>query len=789
MHTQTIFELSQEAERLIHLAMHNLDMLKKIPLAVQENPSGLDGARIATIHPLHFSHKGVEVQQETLRNELRKVIHQEMVLAIVGTMKAGKSTTINAIVGTEVLPNRNRPMTALPTLIRHTPGQVEPVLYFPHVGPIETLMAELQKKLHVRRRDNLATQLEIDKDMDSLLLRIASGTRFEKQYLGAQPIFHCLKSLNDLVRLSKVLDVAFPFSAYTAIEHIPFIQVEFVHLAGMDQGLGQLTLLDTPGPNEAGQPHLQKMLQEQLASASAVLAVMDYTQLKSVSDEEVRQALSTVGKSVPLYALVNKFDQKDRNSDDEDQVRALISGTLMKGHIEPDHIFPVSSMWAYLANRARHELMHKGQLPPHTEQLWVQDFAEAALGRRWRTESLTDITALRHAAELLWEDSLFEQPIKTVLHAAHANASLYALRSASHKLLNYAQSAQTYMTFRRQGLDIASDQLQQSIVRLRQNIEELHSSRNGVRDEVQHEVAQALQGGAACIADYQRRMIESLSSYFRSGQIPEVSLSGIGRHDPHRRRDFEPGCQQMMLESESEARTQLHKIRASCDVIMLGFQEGLIRDLATLFSQLEITLTRTLRDALHPIETRVSDGLIQAGFKAHITLPVFSANQLNFNAHSLFNDAIDQQTLPLNHARRRGGMKGTVVRWLNSSEWGWEGYTASARRFVIDIPGLEQKLYQHIEQFSSQVRQAMDTQIDVSVSAGLASFFAEFSGALSSIEASLQQSLVARQQNEDALLALRKQLQQCNATAGFIYEDARLLRDDIQTLFAAEYGV
>lgn len=58
-----------------------------------------------------------------LNNELRKISRLEMVLAIVGTMKAGKSTTINAIVGTEVLPNRNRPMTALPTLIRHTPGQ------------------------------------------------------------------------------------------------------------------------------------------------------------------------------------------------------------------------------------------------------------------------------------------------------------------------------------------------------------------------------------------------------------------------------------------------------------------------------------------------------------------------------------------------------------------------------------------------------------------------------------------------------------------------------------------
>ncbi len=48
------------------------------------------------------------------------------------------------------------------------------------------------------------------------------------------------------------------------------IEVEFVHLAGWSYP-GQLTLLDTPGPNEAGQPHLQKMLNQQLARASAVL--------------------------------------------------------------------------------------------------------------------------------------------------------------------------------------------------------------------------------------------------------------------------------------------------------------------------------------------------------------------------------------------------------------------------------------------------------------------------------------------------------------------------------------
>lgn len=276
MYTQTLYELSQEAERLLQLSRQQLQLLEKIPLSVP----GDDAPQLA----LPWSQPNIAERHAMLNNELRKISRLEMVLAIVGTMKAGKSTTINAIVGTEVLPNRNRPMTALPTLIRHTPGQKEPVLHFSHVAPIDHLIQQLQQRLRDCDIKHLTDVLEIDKDMRALMQRIENGIAFEKYYLGAQPIFHCLKSLNDLVRLAKALDVDFPFSAYAAIEHIPVIEVEFVHLAGLESYPGQLTLLDTPGPNEAGQPHLQKMLNQQLARASAVLAVLDYTQLKSISD-------------------------------------------------------------------------------------------------------------------------------------------------------------------------------------------------------------------------------------------------------------------------------------------------------------------------------------------------------------------------------------------------------------------------------------------------------------------------------------------------------------------------
>lgn len=96
-----------------------------------------------------------------LNNELRKITRLEMVLAIVGTMKAGKSTTINAIVGTEVLPNRKPPDDGASDIDPSYAGQKEPVLHFAHVSPIDELILLLQKKLCDYDRGKLAQRLEL----------------------------------------------------------------------------------------------------------------------------------------------------------------------------------------------------------------------------------------------------------------------------------------------------------------------------------------------------------------------------------------------------------------------------------------------------------------------------------------------------------------------------------------------------------------------------------------------------------------------------------------------------
>ena len=104
--------------------------------------------------PMVFDDKTVPEMKNVLQGEYAKLENFEVVLAVVGTMKAGKSTTINAIVGKEILPNRNRPMTSLPTLIAHKKDQKEPVISC-DVNEINKYIARLKKILDWKKTSKL----------------------------------------------------------------------------------------------------------------------------------------------------------------------------------------------------------------------------------------------------------------------------------------------------------------------------------------------------------------------------------------------------------------------------------------------------------------------------------------------------------------------------------------------------------------------------------------------------------------------------------------------------------
>lgn len=151
MHEKNIALLCDEADRLLQL---NINLLRQMV----EEPDVLSDSK--NENRLLFDKQKALKRIEELEGEQIKTARREMVLAVVGTMKAGKSTTINAIVGQEILPNRNRPMTSVPTLIRHVPGKTEPVLHLEHIQPVRNLLITLQEKLATPAGQQVAQTLQ-----------------------------------------------------------------------------------------------------------------------------------------------------------------------------------------------------------------------------------------------------------------------------------------------------------------------------------------------------------------------------------------------------------------------------------------------------------------------------------------------------------------------------------------------------------------------------------------------------------------------------------------------------
>ena len=418
-----------------------------------------------------------------------------MVLAVVGTMKAGKSTTINAIVGREILPNRNRPMTALPTLIEHAPGQKAPVLHFEKRQPILDLLEKLEEKAQKLKPESLQEVLKGDSHLQDALQKLHQTRSIAEAYQGEEAIFDFLAWLNDLVRLSAALKVPFPFEAYTGVADFPRIEVEFFHLRNQNQaGQGKFMILDTPGFNEAGQQeHLLPMMREQLEKASAVLAVLDYTQLKSESEKDLRDELEQIARHARdrMFALVNKFDNQDSNSDDAEKTCKYVAKQLLP-HLNPEKIFPVSSRNAYLAQRAQLALTEGGiQWQEGQPASWIDDFGKKAFGEFWE-DDIADNTKVQKRAGSMWKKSLFEAPLQKVIQYGYQTAALLAVAAAAGVLAHNAQELTRFIKGRLQAQDADPEKLGELIESAQTQIKQIRKIRRKIEGELSTEFKTAL---------------------------------------------------------------------------------------------------------------------------------------------------------------------------------------------------------------------------------------------------------------------------------------------------------
>ncbi|ENF5687330.1 dynamin family protein [Escherichia coli] len=793
MHEKNIALLCDEADRLLQL---NINLLRQMG----EEPDVLSDSK--NENRLLFDKQKALKRIEELEGEQIKTARREMVLAVVGTMKAGKSTTINAIVGQEILPNRNRPMTSVPTLIRHVPGKTEPVLHLEHIQPVRNLLITLQEKLATPAGQQVAQTLQQTGDTRELLDILTDDGWLKNEYHGEEEIFTGLASLNDLVRLAAAMGTEFPFDEYAEVQKLPVIDVEFSHLVGMDACQGTLTLLDTPGPNEAGQPQMEVMMRDQLQKASAVLAVMDYTQMNSKADEDVRKELNAIAdvSAGRLFVLVNKFDEKDRNGDGADAVRQKVPAMLNSDVLPASRVYPGSSRQAYLANRALHELRKNGTLP--VDEAWVDDFVREAFGRMKKDYVCKDSELATEGATDLWECSLIDQLITEVILSSHSGAAALAVDSAAAKLMQNAENISEYLSLRHQGLMQSIQSLQAHITSLLEDIREIADCQEQVTADVRMAMEEIDARTRELLTGVCTSLEEELNDYFRSGKRKEQQMLeeensaqprernafaffhdifGTGnQHD--RMRDFDPDSPEIKFSDRREALELMTQIESTVTSLHREAEAQFRPELEKIVSGIETGFRGTALYATENIAGRINTRLEDEGFTVKISFPAVSQLQTRLAVKTNLSALMEERTETVTRRRRQSGLWGKICGAFGTSDWGWETYKEDVSRSVININTVRKEVMSLTRAYFGELQASIEQDINQPVRQEIDAFFCAFREKVEQLRNTLIQSSEDHKRDQQAQERLTRRLQALNERVPELITDSKALREELETM-------
>ncbi len=793
MHEKNIALLCDEADRLLQL---NINLLRQMV----EEPDVLSDSK--NENRLLFDKQKALKRIEELEGEQIKTARREMVLAVVGTMKAGKSTTINAIVGQEILPNRNRPMTSVPTLIRHVPGKTEPVLHLEHIQPVRNLLITLQEKLATPAGQQVAQTLQQTGDTRELLDILTDDGWLKNEYHGEEEIFTGLASLNDLVRLAAAMGSEFPFDEYAEVQKLPVIDVEFSHLVGMDACQGTLTLLDTPGPNEAGQPQMEVMMRDQLQKASAVLAVMDYTQMNSKADEDVRKELNAIAdvSAGRLFVLVNKFDEKDRNGDGADAVRQKVPAMLNSDVLPASRVYPGSSRQAYLANRALHELRKNGTLP--VDEAWVDDFVREAFGRMKKDYVCKDSELATEGATDLWECSLIDQLITEVILSSHSRAAALAVDSAAAKLMQNAENISEYLSLRHQGLMQSIQSLQAHITSLLEDIREIADCQEQVTADVRMAMEEIDARTRELLTGVCTSLEEELNDYFRIGKRKEQQMLeeensaqprernafaffhdifGTGnQHD--RMRDFDPDSPEIKFSDRREALELMTQIESTVTSLHREAEAQFRPELEKIVSGIETGFRGTALYATENIAGRINTRLEDEGFTVKISFPAVSQLQTRLAVKTNLSALMEERTETVTRRRRQSGLWGKICGAFGTSDWGWETYKEDVSRSVININTVRKEVMSLTRAYFGELQASIEQDINQPVRQEIDAFFCAFREKVEQLRNTLIQSSEDHKRDQQAQERLTRRLQALNERVPELITDSKALREELETM-------
>lgn len=482
---------------------------------------------------------------EDVNSAIQNVQQLELRMAVIAPMKAGKSTIINAIVGDDLLPSRNAAMTTIPTeIIFDKKAEKSTLILDEDIRKIFTdsyliLQAEIET---LKRENRLAEKMGQYPHLQELIDEIHSLTQSQlpnflnsSQIEGKENITKALTSLNDIFRVISVLSPE--NDPIEKLEKVPRIITPYWNSQKDNESnsYGNLVIVDTPGPNEAGDNlKLTYVVEQELKKSSIILIVLDFTQLNNQAADEVKRQVKPIidlrGRE-NLYVLVNKIDQRRKGDMTSEDVKKFVANDLyLSQSNQSNTVFEISAIQAFSATRFLLELQQFPDLELE-EMETVEALAQESLGNRWQQKlSKFSQEEMQEEAEHLWEDSGFKPFLEEAISALIDSAAPKCLKSALNITLNHLTSLTDDIKLRGSAISKDEQKLREEIGALEADLIRLNTCRTKLKkvDQIRSNLAQQLD---RILQDLQNQARLEIETFYQQKEYDNAGFLGRAKKD------------------------------------------------------------------------------------------------------------------------------------------------------------------------------------------------------------------------------------------------------------------
>jgi len=396
-------------------------------------------------------------------------------VGLLALTKSGKSTFLNVLLGDEVMPSGTVPETARICRIMHDPNITEAIML--DQGDI------LQGSLAVRQR---------------------------------------LHELNSAVREQR---------RHSAEEELLTISAPLAALADLPTMPTKLHLLDTPGPNEAGEEGLKYQVERLLDGIGVLVYLLDCSKLKTAEEKQMFQRLKEINPQLlnrlsnRLFFLVNKKDVLQDMSDEDvcEYVAELVTSQMENPgfQLDPSQVMLISAKTALYSR-----LVMTGKATDEQQRV----FAQMAFGQ-YGCRSATPAKCAA-AAPALFEASGFAQVEERLLSFLYSHAGRLQLMGTMDDMGRHLTQVMNTVAACEAALQRGVDELSTKLADMAAQMVQANERFEDVRDctdQVEQEVTDEIRARLSMLKDRLFLQVEAVLSETRTSHHLSPRWMGVWR--------------------------------------------------------------------------------------------------------------------------------------------------------------------------------------------------------------------------------------------------------------------